>query len=139
MRPKGRDIEVPDGLVHHWVGTVFVPEATTAEALRLLQDYDRHAEVYAPAVARSRLLSRDGDTFRFSLRFVMTKVITVTVDGEHEARFAMAGPGRARSWIHSTRLAEVTDAGTSHRARGAGGPGRRLSVAPQFLLALRGA
>jgi hypothetical protein len=113
VRPQGRDLEVPDGLVHHWVGAVFVPQATTADALRLLQDYDRHADVYAPAVARSRLLSRDGDRFRFSLRFVMTKVITVTVDGEHEARFATAGPGRARSWIHSTRLAEVTDAGTA--------------------------
>ena len=44
VRPNGRDIDVPDGLVHHWVGTVFVPKATTAEALRLLQDYDRHAE-----------------------------------------------------------------------------------------------
>ena len=113
VRPDGRDVEVPAGLVHHWIGAVFVPRATTADALRLLQDYDRHATVYAPAVARSRLISHQGDTFRFSLRFVMTKVITVTVDGEHEARFTMAGPGRARSWIHSTRLAEVTDAGTS--------------------------
>jgi hypothetical protein len=113
VRPQGRDADVPDGLVHHWIGAVFVPQATTAKALRLLQDYDRHADVYAPAVARSRLLSHDGDNFRFSLRFVMTKVITVTVDGEHEARFAMAGPGRARSWIHSTRLAEVADAGTA--------------------------
>ncbi len=113
VRPQGRDIDVPDGLVHHWIGAVFVPNGTTAEALRLLQDYDRHADVYAPAVARSRLLSRDGDRFRFSLRFVMTQVITVTVDGEHEARFATVGPKSARSWIRSTRLAEVTDAGTS--------------------------
>jgi hypothetical protein len=112
-RPNGRDIDVPDGMIHHWLGAVFVPKATTAEAVRLLQDYDRHASVYAPAVAKSRLLSRDGDMFRFSLRFVMTKVITVTVDGEHEARFATVAPGRARSWIHSTRLAEVADAGTS--------------------------
>jgi len=43
----------------------------------------------------------------------MTKVITVVVDGEHHARFAWLGPGRARSWIHSTRLAEVSGAGTS--------------------------
>jgi len=113
LRPNGRDFEVPDGLVHHWVGAVFVPRATTADALKLLQDYNRHAAVYAPNVGRSRLLSHTGDTFRFSLRFVMTKVITVTVDGEHEARFAAAGPGRARSWIHSLRLAEVADAGTS--------------------------
>ena len=113
VRVKGRDIEVPNGIVHHWIGTVFVPHASTADALRLLQDYDRHAGIYAPAVAKSRLLSRQGDTFRFSLRFAMSKVITVIVDGEHEARFAAVAPGRARSWIHSTRLAEVTGAGTS--------------------------
>jgi len=112
LQQKGRDFDVPDGLVHHWVGTVFVPKATTAEAVRLLQDYNRHAQVYAPAVGRSRLLEQQGDTFRFSLRFVMTKVITVTVDGEHEARFEAIAPGRVRSWIHSTRLAEVADAGT---------------------------
>jgi hypothetical protein len=112
-RPQGRNLDVPDGLVHHWVGTAFVPDRTVADAVRLLQDYDRHAKVYAPVVARSKLLSRQGDTFRFSLRFVMTKVITVTVDGEHESRFASVSPGRARSWIHSTRLAEIADAGTA--------------------------
>ncbi|HEV8397235.1 MAG TPA: hypothetical protein VGQ37_23290 [Vicinamibacterales bacterium] len=122
-RPGGRDVDVPDGMIHHWIGTVFIPKATAATAVRLLQDYDHHGTIYAPTVARSRLLSRSvstaplsgapGDEFRFSLRFVMTKVITVVVDGEHHARFAWLGPGRARSWIRSTRLAEVTGAGTS--------------------------
>ena len=112
VRPGGRELDVPDGLIHHWLGTVFVPHATAAEAVTLLQDYDRHADLYAPAVARSQLLSHQGDEFRFSLRFVMTKVITVVIDGEHQARFAWLGPNRARSWIRSTRLAEVADAGT---------------------------
>lgn len=112
-RPGGRDMDVPGGLIHHWLGTVFVRNATAAEAVTLLQDYDRHADVYAPAVARSHLLSHHGDEFRFSLRFVMTKAITVVIDGEHQARFAWLGPSRARSWIRSTRLAEVTDAGTA--------------------------
>jgi hypothetical protein len=113
VRPGGRELDVPDGMIHHWMGMVFIPNATAAEAVSLLQDYDRHASVYAPTVAKSRLLSRQGDEFTFSLRFVMTKVITVVVDGEHRARFAWLGPGRARSWIRSTRLAEVADAGTS--------------------------
>jgi hypothetical protein len=113
LRPGGRELDVPDGMIHHWLGTVFVPQATAAEAVNLLQDYDRHAQIYAPAVAASRLLSHQGDEFRFSLRFVMTKVITVVVDGEHHARFAWLGPNRARSWIHSTRMAEVADAGTA--------------------------
>ena len=39
-------------------------------------------------MARSHLLSRQGDEFRFSLRFVATKVITVVIDGEHQAHFA---------------------------------------------------
>jgi hypothetical protein len=123
VRPGGRELDVPDGMIHHWLGTVFIPKATATDAVTLLQDYDRHAAIYAPTVARSRLISHSaskappsgapGDEFRFSLRFVMTKVITVVVDGEHHARFAWFGPGRARSWIRSTRLAEVTGAGTS--------------------------
>ena len=113
VRPGGRELDAPDGMIHHWLGTVFIPHATAADAVKLLQDYDRHATIYAPTVARSRLLSQKGDEFRFSLRFVMTKVITVVVDGEHHARFAWFGHGRARSWIRSTRLAEVTGAGTS--------------------------
>jgi hypothetical protein len=124
LRVKGREIAAPDGLIHHWIGTAFVPGTTTASAVKLLQDYDRHAMLYAPVVARSRLLSKQGDTFKFSLRFVMTKVITVTVDGEHEARFAPVGPGRARSWIHSTRLAEVADAGTASEHEEPVGGGR---------------
>jgi hypothetical protein len=51
-REAGRPIDVPDGLIHHWLGTVFVPGASLGQALDLLQDYDRHAEIYSPAIAR---------------------------------------------------------------------------------------
>jgi hypothetical protein len=123
VRPGGRELDVPGGLIHHWVGTVFIPRTTAAEAVRLLQDYDHHAGVYTPTVARSKLLWHQKDEFRFSLRFVMTKVITVVVDGEHQARFAWLGPTRARSWIRSTRLAEVADPGTSREHEEAVGHG----------------
>jgi hypothetical protein len=102
-----RDFEIPGGLVHHWVGTVFVPGGRLQDAVALLQDYGRHAEVYAPAVQRSRLLSRDGDRFRVFLRFYQKKVITVVVNSEHEAVFSRRGPGHVRSRIRSTRVAEV--------------------------------
>jgi hypothetical protein len=103
----GRSIEVPAGLIHHWRGAAFVPGATIAEAVALLQDYDRHAEIYRPNVARSRLLSRDGDQFRVHLRFFMKKVITVVVNSEHEAFFSMPSADRAQSRIRSVRIAEV--------------------------------
>lgn len=106
-RERGREIPVPDGLIHHWVGTVFVPRSTVAAAVALLQDYDHHADIYAPTVARSTLLARNGDTFRISLRFMMKKVITVVTNTEHEARFTRDGADRAQSRIRSTRIAEV--------------------------------
>jgi hypothetical protein len=112
VRDGGRDIAIPDGIVHHWLGTVFVPGATVDKALALLQAYDRHADIYKPAIARSRLISRDGDTFRFFLRFYAKKVVTVVLNSEHDARFTRDDATRARSRIVSTRIAEVEDPDT---------------------------
>jgi hypothetical protein len=110
---NGKEIDVPDGLIHHWVGTVFVPGATVDQAVALLQDYDHHAEIYRPAVARSKTRSRNGDTFHVYLRFFMKKVITVVMNSEHEARFTRPSRDRAHSRIYSTRIAEVENPDTA--------------------------
>lgn len=111
-REGAAPIDVPNGIVHHWIGVAFVPGATTERAVGLLQDYNRHAEVFRPAVAASKILSRDGDTFRVQLRFFMKKVIAVTLTTENEARFVRLAPDRAYSQVISTRIAEVANAGT---------------------------
>jgi hypothetical protein len=98
-------------MIHHWIGTAFVPSGTVDDAVALLQDYNAHQRIYAPTVAGSKLLSRDGDRFTLFLRFVMKKVITVVVNSEHEARFSRPRADRAEGLIHSTRIAEVEDAG----------------------------
>ena len=107
-----RDIDVPDGMIHHWIGTAFVEGATIDQALSVLQDYDRHQQIYAPTVAASKRLEHDGDRYRFFLRFVMKKVITVVVNSEHAARFTRPASDRAEGWIASTRIAEVENPGT---------------------------
>jgi len=107
-----RDIDIPEGLIHHWVGTVFVAGVQLQDAVALLQDYDHHATIYAPAVQRSKVLTRDGDRFTVSLRFYQKKGIAVVLNSEHEARFVRRAPGEVRSRIHSTRIAEVEEPGT---------------------------
>jgi hypothetical protein len=118
----GDKIDVPDGMVHHWVGTIFIRGAELADAVTLLQDYDRHASIFSPNVVRSKTLEHvhldgttresSGDRFRVFLRFYMKKVIAATLNTEHEAFFVTVGPDRVYSTIHSTRVAEVEDAGT---------------------------
>jgi len=62
-KDNGREIDVPGGLIHHWVGTAFVQGASINDALAILQDYNEHHRIYAPTVAASKLQSRDGDRF----------------------------------------------------------------------------
>ncbi len=111
-RDGSKEIEVPDGLIHHWVGTVFVPRASVKDAVALMQDYDHHSKYFAPAIARSKLLERNGERFRVALRFHVKKVITVTMDTENDAEFFHPSADRAHSRIRSTRTVEIADAGT---------------------------
>jgi len=109
---NGHRLEAPDAIIHHWIGAVFVPGATVDRAVALMQDYDRHAEVFRPAVARSKLLSRNGDDFRVALRFSLKKVITVVVNTENDAHFSRPARDRAYSRIISTRIAQVENPNT---------------------------
>jgi len=106
----GRTIDVPSGMVHHWVADAFVPGTTLTRTVAFAQDYNHHAELFQPAVARSRLLARNGDTFRVAFRFVQKRVITVVTDVESEARFATVDASRSEARVYATRISEVEDA-----------------------------
>ena len=136
-RDGSKDIEAPDGLIHHWVGTVFVPRVGVKEAVALMQDYDRHSTYFAPAIARSKLLEHDGNRFRVALRFYVKKIITVTMDTENEAEF-FHPYRRSRPQPHpqhpdhrDRRCGNAAGKAETARRR------KRLHVEPQHLLALR--
>ena len=110
-RDGGRDIEAPGALIHHWVGTVFIPNATLGQVLAVVEDYDHHQEYYAPQVVRSKLRSRNGDNFKVYLRLQQTDIITVVFDTEHDVRYTALDEARASSRSFSTRVAEIEHAG----------------------------
>jgi hypothetical protein len=110
---RGRPIEIPGGLVHHWLGLAFLPGVTLGRTVALLQDYDRHAAIYAPRITRSTLRAHAGDDFRFHLRFFMQKGISVVVDSENAARFVRIDADREASSIVATRIVEIDNPGTA--------------------------
>jgi len=101
------EAQIQHGLVHHWVGIVFLPGANLSATLALLQDYDHHQDVYSPEILRSRLLARHGDDFHIFLRLKKHKLTTVVLDTEYDVHFARLDAHRAYSRSHSTRIAEV--------------------------------
>jgi len=105
------EAQVPHGLIHHWVGIVFIPGATVEQTLVLIQDYDHHQDVYSPEVMRSRLVRREGDNFQIFLRLRKHKVTTVVLDTEYDVHFVRLDAHRVYSRSHSTRIAEVENPG----------------------------
>ena len=104
---RGTSLPVPGGLIHHWIGIVFIPGATLTRTLALLQDYDEHSKIYAPRVLSSRLLEHQGDNFKVFLRLREQKVVTVVLNSEYEVHYFHLDPARAGSRSYSTRVNEV--------------------------------
>jgi len=107
----GRSIDVPDGLIHHWIGTAFIPTSTLQKTVALVQDYDRHSEIYKPEVIRSKILQHNGNDFKVLLRFRKKKVITIVLDTEHQVHYVPLDAGHEYSRSYTTRINEVENAG----------------------------
>ena len=109
---SGKRIDAPDGIIHHWMGAVFIPGATLQQTLALVEDYNHHQNIYKPEVVRSKLLSRNGNDFRIYYRLRKKKVLTVTLNTEHDVHYFPVDATHCYSLSYSTRIAEVADAGT---------------------------
>jgi hypothetical protein len=113
-KDKGKEVEVKDGTIHHWMGAVFVPDATVDKLVAWVQDYDHEADYYQ-AVEKSKLLSRPNpDTFNIVLRLAQSKLgVTVKFNTEHTVVYRRHGAGRVSSKSLGTKIAQVENAGTS--------------------------
>jgi len=110
-KEEGHPIEVPHGLIHDWIGVLFIPNASLLQTLAVVQDYDNHRNIYKPEVRNSKLLQRNGDNFKVFLQFYKKSLVTVVVNANFGINYEHFGSKRAVSRSYSTRLAEVENVG----------------------------
>ena len=79
--------KVPNGLIHDWIGGVFIPGATIENLSAVIHDYNRYKDIYRPVVVDSKRLSCTATEQRFSM-LLQRKVLFVTaaIEGEFRAR-----------------------------------------------------
>lgn len=107
-------IGVPGGLVHHWVGAVFIPNVTLDAALRLSQTYAEYPAIYESVIA-SRFFGREGDRFRVLLRLEeRAGMVTAVLDVWSAIRYVRVNGARAYSLSDATEIREVADAAQSN-------------------------
>ena len=116
-REAGREIRIPEGLLHHWVATVVLPGATIERASALLRDYARYPQVFAPLITRASLQRQEPQRDLVAMRTYVSKVVTVIMDGDYVIEHRTVSPTRLASKTVATNLQVVHDAGTPTERR----------------------
>ncbi len=107
-------ISVPSGLIHHWIGAVFIPDARALDALAALQDYDSYAGTFNPAVIDSKLLERGSNAFTYRLKFQQKGFgVKAGMLGEFRSRYFRVNPKAGYSITEATRVIELDHVGTA--------------------------
>jgi len=108
-KAPGVSADVPDGMVHHWVGLIFIPGATLQQTLPVVKDYDRRAELYKPDIIASHTTWHKGDDYKMFLRLHQKKFTTVVFNTDYDVHWGAVSPAEVFSNSISTRIAEVKD------------------------------
>ena len=105
-------VNVPNGLIHDWIGAAFIPDSTVQDILTLVQDYDNHKNIYKPEVIGSKLISHQDKDFQIYLRLLKKKIITVVLDTDHDVHYRSLDRDHWVCRSSTMRIAEVANAGS---------------------------
>jgi hypothetical protein len=104
--------KVPHGLIHHWIGAMFIPNATLNEVTRVLDDYDRYADFYRPIVVKSKLVARTDDCDKVTILMTQRAFsVTAAVETDSEVRTVKLDSNRIYSLSRSIRVQEIANYG----------------------------
>ena len=80
VQPVGEHVpmHVPSGLIHHWIGAVFVPNASIADLLAVTRDYAHYRDYYKPGVASAEVIARSESKDDFTIRMVNNSLLSST-------------------------------------------------------------
>jgi hypothetical protein len=105
-------ISIPGGLIHHWAGVMFIPNATLSEILAVLHDYKNEPGIYNPEIRQAKLIEQKGNESRICLQLYSKSIITVVLNGYFNVVETPIGRTRSESASRSTRIVEVENPGT---------------------------
>ena len=103
----GEKIEVPDAVIQHWFGAVYLETATFDRLRDTLLDFANYKNWFGPQVIDSRVDKRDGDTFNFFLRLNKKQLTQVVLNADFKAGFVALDPRHGTVSVRSMRIGET--------------------------------
>jgi len=104
--------EVPQGIIHDWIGAVVVPAVTLDQVLSVVEDYDRYSEFYQPLIRKCTTLTREGDRVKLNVVAAQKAFsVTAVVKTEEQVQVVRLSPKKAYITSSAIRIQEIADYG----------------------------
>jgi hypothetical protein len=104
--------KVPQGLIHHWVGVMFVPNVSLDQVMRVLNSYDRYSDIYRPLIRKALVIEQAGDTVKLNVLAVQKALsVTAAVETDEEIRIVRPTSNRVCITANSVRIQEIANYG----------------------------
>jgi hypothetical protein len=117
--------KLPGGLIHHWIGAVFLPNLKLDDTLEITRDYDDYKDFYRPTVVDSKVVTRSDSKDEFSM-VLMNKALFLkqALDADYQASNVRLDDRRFYSVCKTTRVQEIDEYGQPGEHRSPEGEGR---------------
>jgi hypothetical protein len=104
-------LDIPDGLIHHWVDTAFVKGATLQQVAGVARDYPGYSKAYKEVVS-AKVLSQQGDTYRVLIRIREGDAgITAVLDVRSTVEYRTVSGGNISAVSKSEEIRQVENSG----------------------------
>jgi putative flippase GtrA len=97
---------IPDGMIHHWRGGVFIPGVTLDFVYSRIKNPNQE-DTRQEDVLDSRILETAPGQLKLYLKLQRSKIVTVVYNTEHLVRYQQYGAATASSSSIATKIAQV--------------------------------
>lgn len=104
--------KVPQGLIHHWVGVMFVQNVSLNQVMQVLNSYDRYSDIYRSLIKKTSVIEQAGDTVKLNVLAVQKAFsVIAAVDTDEEIQIARPAANRVCITANSVRIQEIANYG----------------------------
>jgi hypothetical protein len=112
--PPGKEIEIPEGMVHHWVGAILIPGVTLDKLIPWLQNYSQYQDYFTDVERSSLNRPPVGNTYDIFLRLTRSKLgVTAHFNTKHDVVYTRRSATFFTSVSRSSQILQVAKAGSS--------------------------
>jgi hypothetical protein len=106
--------EIPSGLIHDWVGAVFIPNTNFDRVLPVLRDYGSYKDFYQPGVIASKPLTLSDAEDRFTMLLANKSLFRkIAFDSDYRSSPFQVDERRRYTIAQTTRIQEIAEYGTA--------------------------